>query len=194
MPRPSMKEQRTEEILDAFERCIVKVGLHGSSLEVIAEEANMKRSILRHYIGNRDEIIEALAERVIGRFGQETDELMRYLPEKNQPKALVELLFYGAKEASVESLAVTEALQSVSAQNEKVRDLFANWLDQFVGTLSTVLERAYPQQKAKHCWAAAYGVASIYFSHEAMTPLNLPKKFERGAKDSALALVLSLEG
>ena len=79
MPRPSLKEQRTEEILDAFERCIHRVGLSGSSLEVIAEEAGMKRSILRHYIGNRDDILEALAARTISRYQSETDELMDYL-------------------------------------------------------------------------------------------------------------------
>ena len=65
MPRPDLTEQRTAEILDAFERCIVRHGLDGSSLEKIGEEAGMKRPILRHYVGNREALVMALAERVI---------------------------------------------------------------------------------------------------------------------------------
>ena len=54
MGRPDLTEVRTAEILDAFERCVARFGLEGSSLERDAEEAGMKRSILRHYIGNRN--------------------------------------------------------------------------------------------------------------------------------------------
>ncbi|MGI9303924.1 MAG: TetR family transcriptional regulator, partial [Gammaproteobacteria bacterium] len=60
MPRPSLKTQRTGEILDAFQRCIVKYGMQGASLERISEEADMGRTILRHYVGNRDDLIIAV--------------------------------------------------------------------------------------------------------------------------------------
>ena len=60
MGRPNLTEVRTAEILDAFERCVARYGLEGSSLERVAEEAGVKRSILRHYIGNRDEMITGL--------------------------------------------------------------------------------------------------------------------------------------
>ena len=38
MPRPSVKAERTEEILDAFERCVARYGVEGSTLERIAEQ------------------------------------------------------------------------------------------------------------------------------------------------------------
>ena len=63
MPRPSMANQRREEILDALERCILEKGIQATSLEYLADKANMKRTILRHYIGNRDDIICALSQR-----------------------------------------------------------------------------------------------------------------------------------
>ena len=64
MARPSMAAQRIEEILDALEICILQNGIQASSLENIAETAGMKRTILRHYIGNRDDIICALSARL----------------------------------------------------------------------------------------------------------------------------------
>ena len=68
MGRKSLAAARREEILDAFERCVVKYGLEGSSLEQIADEAGMKRSIIRHYIGNRDELVDQLVERAVGNY------------------------------------------------------------------------------------------------------------------------------
>ena len=40
MGRPSLTEVRTVEILDAFERCVARYGLEGSSLERIAEDGD----------------------------------------------------------------------------------------------------------------------------------------------------------
>lgn len=193
MPRPSLKDQRTDEILDAFERCILRVGLAGSSLEAIAEEAGMKRSILRHYIGNRDEILEALARRVVARYRDETEELIRHLPKRGRGRALVDLLFHDVEKANIQSLAVAEALTTASSGNETIRGLYSGWLNQFVGTLCQVLQDCHPERDQARCWAVAYGLASIYFSHEAMTPLSLPKEYGVAAVKSARALVESLE-
>ena len=33
MPRPSLKAQRSEEILDAYERCVARYGVEGATLE-----------------------------------------------------------------------------------------------------------------------------------------------------------------
>ena len=79
MGRPSLAEQRKEEILDAFGRCVAKFGLEGSSLEKIAEEAGMRRSILRHYLGNRDEMVIALAKKVIGEYRSSTKAFLKDL-------------------------------------------------------------------------------------------------------------------
>jgi AcrR family transcriptional regulator len=192
MPRPSMKDQRREEILDAFERSIGQVGLHGSSLEVIADEAGMQRSILRHYIGNRDEILEALAERVIARYRTETDELLDYIPNVNQAQALVEILFDSSAATTAQGLAVGEAILTASAEHTKIRKLFADWLDHFVTSLSGVLHQAHPNQPEDKCWTVAYGIASIYFSHDSMGPIGLPRKFDKAAQTSARLLAASL--
>ncbi|MFT4639958.1 MAG: AcrR family transcriptional regulator [Verrucomicrobiales bacterium] len=67
MGRKDLSAKRIQQILDAFEACILKHGLDGSTLEVIAEEAKMKRSIIRHYIGNREDVLGMLIQRVLER-------------------------------------------------------------------------------------------------------------------------------
>ena len=71
MGRKSLSEERAKQIINAFATCILKYGLHDSSLERIAEEAGVKRSIIRHYIGNRNEVLKALVDRITCRYIQE---------------------------------------------------------------------------------------------------------------------------
>ena len=81
MGRPDLTETRTTEILDAFERCVGRYGLDGSSLERIAEEAGMKRSILRHYVGNRTDLIHALTDRVVAGYRSQLQAFMDTLTD-----------------------------------------------------------------------------------------------------------------
>ena len=75
MPRPSLKDQRSQEILDAYLTCVAHFGLDGATQERIAEEAGVKRPLLRHYLGNKDEMITALADYVVAGFALSVDGL-----------------------------------------------------------------------------------------------------------------------
>lgn len=121
MARPSMAGQRREEILDALEICILKTGIQAASLEVIAETANMKRSILRHYIGNRDEIICALSERWTKKYSSQWQELLNWLPNYNRTDALIDALFSTPNETSVNNTIIGEAIFSEAKRLEPIK-------------------------------------------------------------------------
>jgi AcrR family transcriptional regulator len=65
MGRPSLRPQRTAELLDAFERCIERTGLAGTSLGDVAREAGVDRRLVLHYFGDRAALVRALAERCV---------------------------------------------------------------------------------------------------------------------------------
>jgi len=65
MGRPSLKKERFEEILDAYEQCVARYGLAGATLEQVARQAGLARPLIRHHIGNRDDLVEALINRFI---------------------------------------------------------------------------------------------------------------------------------
>ena len=67
MGRPSLADVRRTQILDAYEECVLQFGLEATSLEAIADQAGIKRSVVRHYMGNRDELRRALVDRIIER-------------------------------------------------------------------------------------------------------------------------------
>ena len=83
MGRPNLTEIRSAEILDAFERCVARYGLEESSLERVADEAGMKRSILRHYVGNREDLVQGLAERVVTKYRQNLREFLVAVSNKD---------------------------------------------------------------------------------------------------------------
>ena len=93
MPRPSLKDQRSQEILDAYLTCVARFGLDGATQERIAEEAGVKRPLLRHYLGNKDEMIAALAEYTLEGFAMSLDGLRQALPDRATPTDLVDALF-----------------------------------------------------------------------------------------------------
>ena len=67
MPRPSIAAERREEILQAFEVCALRKGLEATTLADVADEAGLPRSLVRHFMGNRAEMVSGLIERMMER-------------------------------------------------------------------------------------------------------------------------------
>ncbi|UOQ55956.1 TetR family transcriptional regulator [Leucobacter allii] len=57
MARPSVADERREQIIDATLRTIVEHGISGTTLDRIADAAGMSRGHVRHFVGNRDQLL-----------------------------------------------------------------------------------------------------------------------------------------
>ncbi|OPG72112.1 hypothetical protein B1219_18310 [Pseudomonas ogarae] len=67
MPRPNVSEERREAILKAFEACVIRKGIANTTLTDIAQEADQARSLVRYFIGNRDDMVSCLIDRLLAR-------------------------------------------------------------------------------------------------------------------------------
>ena len=193
MGRPNLSEVRTAEILDAFERCVARFGLEGSSLERVAEEADMKRSILRHYIGNRDQMIVALAERVVRKYQEAFQGFLEHVSDKDRTTQLLSYFFPNKPAESTNDILVVEALIAAGEQYPDVRKLMFGYVDGLVTKLAKQLRLAFPKARKQDCWNVAYGVVSICFNQESLSPMQLPPKYLKAARTCSEALVNSLE-
>ena len=192
MGRPDLTEQRTAEILDAFEQCVARFGLEGSSLERIAEEAGMKRSILRHYVGNRDDLILALAERVVRKYRAHLDVFANSISPEKRINQLVELLLPTRSEATSDSILVIESLIAAAEQHEEVREQMLSYMDDVVEMVASQLRLEFPKQSKGECWSVAYGVVCIWFNQESLSPLRLQAKYLRAARATMRSLIETL--
>lgn len=57
MARPSVADERREQIIEATLRTIAEHGISGTTLDRIADTAGMSRGHVRHFAGNRDRLL-----------------------------------------------------------------------------------------------------------------------------------------
>lgn len=192
MPRKSLVRERTAQILDAMERCVAAHGLGGTSLELVAQEAGVKRSILRHYVGNRDELVRAMATRLTERYRGELRALVRSLNGPDAVEALLSALFAEPSAEDFRDVVVVEALIAASETDAEVRGPMAELVEATVDAVRVVLRRVHPGADARTAWSVASGVVGLYFNHASLHPLRLAPRHARAALDSARRLVATL--
>ena len=193
MGRPDLTETRTAEILDAFERCVGTYGLEASSLERIAEEAGMKRSILRHYVGNRDDLILALSERVVEKNRVDLNEFAQAISPANRIEQLIGYLLPSRARESSENIMVIESLIAAAEQYPQVRTQMLTLVEDVVAMIAGQLKLEFPARAQREHWQVAYGIACIWFNQESLTTLQLPRKYNQAARESLRQLIRTLE-
>lgn len=176
MPRPSMAAQRKEEILDAFEQCILQDSLETTSLEKLAEQAKMKRSILRHYIGNRDDIIIALSERFKTYYQEQWQLTLAMLPEVNRLSTLLDILFAERDQAYINKSIVGEAIFAQAKRLDTVRTHQLSSMKESIDVITQELKRAFPKVQTERISLVARGILSAYMNGESFLLLGLYKE------------------
>ncbi|SHI19367.1 TetR/AcrR family transcriptional regulator [Ferrimonas marina] len=190
MPRPSLKAQRQDAILDAVGHCIVQYGVGGTTLEKLAETAGMSRSLLRHNIGNRDAILAAFLDRFFSESEREVEAMLAMLPEHNAMPVLLDMLFDGeGNQTTLVALSLTAA----AASDEPIRRRLSQWNQAFADTLTELLQSAYPKQTRQAVEPVAAGVMGIYFNAESLTALHGMQALRRASKQAAHQLIQTLE-
>ncbi len=193
MPRPSLKDQRSEEILDAFLTCVASFGLEGATQKRIATEAGVKRTLLRHYLGNRDEMISALTEHIVAGFAQTTDLLAQMLGADGGLEPLIDLLF-DERDASDPRLMLAYQAMVASVDNyPEMRAPLLESLQRFLSVIEGAAKRSHPNHSPDTIRAVAHGISATYVNLDALSPLNPPADWHAAAKTAATLLASSLK-
>lgn len=192
MARPSMAGQRREEILDALEICILEKGIQATSLEHLAETAKMKRTILRHYIGNRDEIICALSARWTEKYNQQWQDALAWLPNKYRADALIDILFSSRSSEHINNTIIGEALFSEAKRLPEIKADQEKIMAEFNRHLVAVLTSQFSHAAAEKIELVAAGIYANYLMSESLLPLALLDEVLK-LKKSTLLLISTLE-
>jgi len=194
MPRKDLTEERTAQILDAFERCIARHGLDGTSLEQVAEEAEVKRSLIRHYIGNRDDLVRAAADRFGTRYRAQLQEMRDYASGAGRIDRLLECLFPPASPERFSEVLVAEAMIAAGEHDEPIREMMADVVVRTIETVRDVLLDEHPAADRRAAWNVAYGVVGVSFNYESLGSLALPARHRSAGIDAARRLIGTLDG
>lgn len=193
MSRPSLKDQRSREILDAFVTCAARYGLEGATQERVAEEAGVKRTLLRHYLGNKDDMIEALCQHVVGEFDALTGALGAALAERSRSSQLIELLFDPGNQTDPRLVLVFQALTASVPNHPSRRAAVMASLAGFIDVISAFLGRIFPECSRAERNAVAHGMAALFMTADALAPLDPPAAWRTAQRRAATALLKTLE-
>ncbi|WP_133405321.1 TetR/AcrR family transcriptional regulator [Parashewanella tropica] len=192
MARPSLASTRREEILDALEHCIIEKGIQASSLEYIADTANMKRTILRHYIGNRDEIICALSSRWRDRYTEQWEQLLYWLPKKKRTEAMIDMLFSSRTKDYIKRTTITDALFTEAKRLEPVRADHKSTMLEGIKYITAILKEQFTEVSDDKIRLVASGIIANYIMSENLLTLGLTDEIYM-LKESCLLLVSTLK-
>ena len=191
MPRPSLIAQRREEILNAFERCVARYGVDGATLERTADEAGLQRSLIRHNVGNREDLLNALVDRFINKSNHDIDQLTSTIRESNSAKYIADYLF-NEEYSDTQSILIAEALMVAAPNYSNIAPRMQKWVEDFSKSLAKLLREFFPDAKTADCRIVAAGIIGIYFNVESLTPLGTMKSFRQSSKHAALRLINTL--
>ena len=191
MPRPSLKLQRSEEILDAFEKCVARYGIEGTTLEKTAEEAGLQRSLLRHNVGNRDDLLNSLVNRFISESRDSLELLESAVSYKTTPKEFVNYLFDETYSDS-QSVLVAQALITAAPNYPEIASHLQKWVKDFTKSTVKILKRIVPNATPSDYRIVASGIIGIYFNVESLSPLGPMKNLRKDSKSSVMRLLETL--
>lgn len=181
MGRPSLAAERREQILDVVTQCIGEFGIEGTTLERVAEASGFSRGHIRHYLGNRDDMLALCRHRLSARYVDR----MRGICDSAEPgtcgPALVRLLF-GREWSPSQDNAAINALFWAAARDQNVRaGLRASYMA-MERTAARALRADYPHAPASECANTAYALLSLAFGHSSLLELSYPAARERAAR------------
>ncbi|MEM9533873.1 MAG: TetR/AcrR family transcriptional regulator [Pseudomonadota bacterium] len=191
MPRPSLKAERQAEILEAYGRCIARYGVEGATLEKTADEAGLARALIRHNIGNKEDLLEAFIERFLATATASAMELFTSLPRRNRLDTLLKSLFDPAY-TDAEEVSVTNALMTAAIDRPALAATLREWTDEFSLQIAKELETAFPNAGPGSITAAATGIAALYFHLDSMVPLGDVEALRAACIESAKLLISTL--
>jgi len=182
MGRKNLKEKRSSEIIAALERCIEKRGLESTTLEQVAEEAGTSRRIIRHYLGNREEMILTAINQIEKKHMDLAMEVMGDFQSEARLKSALNYLF-GEKFNSLPlNNLLARLLASAVRGDDVIQGAMKRIYNKFQSTIEDELKRAFPRTERKDCRKAAFTIMTLAFGSGWMMQIGFSKQLTENNK------------
>ena len=191
MGRPSLKNTRFNEILDAFEICVAQYGLAGATLEQVADQAGLARPLIRHHVGNRNDLIDALVVRYLSNSDHYLHQLLADLPESGRLTAFINRLF-SPQFHDRNFVLITEALIAAAANQPGLAIKIKKSIDAVIAVIETEIKSEYKNIKAKDSKIIASGILGIYFNVDSLALLGDIEDLRVNSKSAVERLLASI--
>ncbi|MEU4421997.1 TetR family transcriptional regulator [Actinoplanes sp. NPDC024001] len=174
MGRPSMAAARTEQIMQATGRCLQKNGLAGTTLERVAEESGLSRSHVRHYVGNRDDLLRKFAGWLYTGYEAEFIGKIAAAPGREKLPIAMDYLFSSGFLPISDDDTVIRELITAGIADASIRETMQGHYTQAIQAVENALAAEYPAASPGARRSVAYGLWCLAMGNSMMAELQLP--------------------
>ena len=193
MGRKDLSDERRNQILDAFELCIIESGLFGATLTTVAEKAKINRGQIHQYIGDRNALLSALVERLIESCRAEFSNYLEIFREKPNLDIILEYFFDEWGEVDSYDDLIIDALVAESAHNSHLQKLVLGAYSILENELKKILQELHPNTSLDRCQNVAYAIMSMAYGNSTMMWLGFDRARLPEIRSLAKSLVKTLE-
>jgi AcrR family transcriptional regulator len=188
--RPSLLVQRRGEIVDAFIRLVALKGLEGVTLDDIAADAQLQRSSVRHFVGNRRELVAAAIVELTGRYAHGFRE---GLSGASGIDDLITLAFSRSWLAKTgdDAVAFAALIEEATRSPDLVGELRGAY-DAILTEVQAPIRRDYPDATSAQIRETAYAILCLIEHNTFMQRLGYPIALSRGVARAAREMVRGL--
>lgn len=188
--RPSKARERIAQILQAMTGVVARDGLANATLSRVAEASGMQRTLVLHYFGSRDGLMQAFVNGAVAAYGSAMLRIGTAEPAAQRFDAMFEPGAYHSRE----ELVVWIELVALGARDAQVRERLRElWNERWLPELEQQLSTEYPAATAENVAQAAYAMACLFEAHwafhlQGVTGLDR----QRQAQNAARAILATL--
>lgn len=191
MGRRTLAAERTEQIFQAFVRCVARHGVAGTTLELVAKEAGLARGHMRHYVGNRDALDRLFYDRMVERFVKGAEQLINATPPGKKAQAMMLELLTPEEQDDPLSQAI-DALLDAARLDTSIRKQVYSVYSAMESTLARALESDYPGRPISLYRNTAYQLLALMYGHWSLAGFGFPGDRRAGAVQRAIDIIESV--
>lgn len=191
MARPSLKSEKTEIILQAYERCVADYGVAGATLQKVAETAGMARPLLRHYVGNQADLLSQCLARYLAR--QQAD--LTWFATVHSLPTLLDGLFDDTAPIADDApndVMIASAFSLAAPQYPEIKTAMQTWFEQTQTAVAEMLKRLLPHVDNHEINVLTTGLIAIYFNFCSMQNIDNSNCFAEQSRQSAQRLLAGI--
>lgn len=177
--------------MQAFEACVLRKGLLATTLADVAEESGLPRSLVRYFMGNRDEMVDRLIERQM----QLAQSRLDAVRDDAGTMSVARLLdaFFENLFSDPRSNALMGELWYLARTDTHIRERLNGVYAYALGLLCEALDREMPGLGVAERDGAAFAVVSLALGETALNDFGLAMPRGTSLRAQAASIMARLQ-
>lgn len=182
-----MAIERSHTIVDCFIGLVAEHGVINVTLDQVATAAGVQRAVVRHYVGNKDSLVDHALRTLVERYTQ----LIRdQVGDEPTVEAILDMLFsrQWTHGTSSEDRALDELFQ-VAVRDSEIRQGLKSAYQLLIDELADAIHRAHAGLPRPECVERAYAVVCLAEHNSTLQKLGMAKRYTTTNRRAAEKIV-----